>query len=67
MNPINNGNEEITALAERVFNDSEKAQVWLIRPNHALGDLAPLFLLDTDTGIAEVKRILGCVEYGVFS
>jgi putative toxin-antitoxin system antitoxin component (TIGR02293 family) len=40
---------------------------WLRKPLAALGNLAPLSLLDTFEGLQEVKVILGRLEWGVYS
>lgn len=57
----------IVAQAEAVFEHRETAQVWLKRPNRALGGVVPLDLLDTDAGTLEVSNLLGRIEHGVWS
>lgn len=48
-----------------VFNhEEEKFQRWLKKQNIALGGHAPESLLDTTTGIQEVKNCLNRIEYG---
>ncbi len=40
---------------------------WLRQPVVALGNLAPLSLLDTFDGLKEVQNVLGRLAYGVYS
>ncbi len=47
--------------------DADAAVSWLKRPNRALEDLAPLELLETETGAVFVKNLIGRLEYGVVS
>jgi putative toxin-antitoxin system antitoxin component (TIGR02293 family) len=57
----------LVALAEETFGDSDKARLWLRRPNRALEGRDPLDLLDTDGGARAVETILGRIGYGVYS
>jgi putative toxin-antitoxin system antitoxin component (TIGR02293 family) len=57
----------IAVQATEVLGSVEKASRWLHRPNLALGDQAPLKLLDTDIGARQVEEILGRIEHGVYS
>ncbi len=57
----------IIALVEEAFGNKEKGRAWLNRPNRALGGVTPLQILDTDVGTEEVKKVLGRIEYGVYS
>ncbi len=45
----------------------EKFQTWLSLPNLALGNVKPLELLKTSTGIRTVSDELIRIEYGVFA
>ena len=58
---------KILAFAESVFGTKEKARHWLNAPNRALGNVAPLSLLENEAGADEVTNVLGRIEYGVFS
>ncbi|MEW5790758.1 MAG: type II toxin-antitoxin system Xre/ParS family antitoxin [Pseudomonadota bacterium] len=58
---------QVTAFAEDVFGDLDKAHHWLRKPNRALGGQVPLDLLDTDLGTAEVRNVLGRIAHGVHS
>ena len=52
-----------TAVA---FGDEERVREWLLRPNHALGEAAPLVLPDTAIGTTAVRRVLVSIaESGV--
>lgn len=54
---------EIEAEAEDVFGDGDKAKNWMLKDNTALGS-APLSLLDTELGTAEVRKVLNAIAYG---
>jgi putative toxin-antitoxin system antitoxin component (TIGR02293 family) len=58
---------KILAIAESVLGSKEKARHWLNSPNRALGNVAPLSLLQTEAGADEVTNVLGRIEYGVYS
>lgn len=50
-----------------VFNkEKEKFQRWLAKPNISLGGVTPESLLDSLTGIQEVRNSLSRLEYGNF-
>lgn len=53
--------------AVEVFEDRANALHWLKSANHALGDVTPLSLLDTDLGAELVLDTLGRIEHGVFA
>jgi putative toxin-antitoxin system antitoxin component (TIGR02293 family) len=57
----------IVARSTEVFGTEERALGWLKEPNRALGENAPLSLLDTDIGAQAVEDVLGRIEHGVFS
>ena len=57
----------IATRASEVLGSEEKAQLWLHRPNRALGNVPPLDLLATDAGIEQVESVLGRLEQGVYS
>lgn len=59
---------ELLAYGKQVFNQEEaKLQRWLKKPNVALAGHTPESLLDTSTGIAEVRLCLDKIEYGNFA
>lgn len=45
----------------------DDALAWLHEPNRALGERAPIELLETEIGARQVEQILGRIEHGVFS
>lgn len=56
---------ELIDYGKEVFNnEEEKFQRWLKKTNRALGGNSPESLLDTITGIDEVKFCLNRIEYG---
>jgi putative toxin-antitoxin system antitoxin component (TIGR02293 family) len=59
---------ELLAYGKAVFNQEEaKFQRWLKKPNAALAGHTPESMLDTSTGINEVRLCLDKIEYGNFS
>ncbi|HYK76512.1 MAG TPA: antitoxin Xre/MbcA/ParS toxin-binding domain-containing protein [Daejeonella sp.] len=59
---------ELIDYGLEVFNnEEEKFQRWLKKPNLSLGGNIPENLLDTTTGIDEVKFILNRIEFGNFA
>lgn len=59
---------ELIAYGKEVFNnEDEKFQRWMQKPNIALNGQTPESLLDTASGIEELKRILNGIDYGIFS
>jgi putative toxin-antitoxin system antitoxin component (TIGR02293 family) len=65
--------ERILALADiyahgyEVFGDEEKFNHWIAEPNKSLAGQKPLDLLYTQFGREEVKRLIGRIDYGVYS
>lgn len=57
----------LVAKAIRVLGSAEKAAHWMETPNRALGQVAPLSLLDTEVGVRQVEGVLGRIEFGVYS
>lgn len=53
--------------AEEALGAREKATRWMRRPNRALSGRRPIELLESDVGTRMVERILGRIEYGVYS
>ncbi|NOY90324.1 MAG: DUF2384 domain-containing protein [Deltaproteobacteria bacterium] len=53
--------------ATSVLGSRDRATEWLRMPNMALGGDVPRTWLDTDAGTAEVLRLLGRVEHGIYS
>jgi putative toxin-antitoxin system antitoxin component (TIGR02293 family) len=53
--------------AIEVLEEREKAAEWIKRKNRALGNNAPIELMDTSAGINMVLDVLGRIEHGVYS
>lgn len=54
----------VTALAEEVFGEDEKAARWLRKPKSRFDGKAPLALLLTDAGSRLVEEMLLQLDYG---
>ncbi|NII28584.1 DUF2384 domain-containing protein [Pseudoflavitalea sp. X16] len=50
-----------------VFEDENRFNQWMFRPNSALGGQAPYDLIDNQFGREEVRDIIGRIAYGVYS
>jgi putative toxin-antitoxin system antitoxin component (TIGR02293 family) len=50
-----------------VLGSEQSARAWLREPNMALGRATPLSLMDTEAGAAEVRRLIGRLDHGVYS
>ncbi|GGM99503.1 hypothetical protein GCM10010967_36830 [Dyadobacter beijingensis] len=65
--------ERIVSLADiysygyEVFEDVERFNSWVFRPNKALGGQRPFDFLDNQFGREEVKNLIGRIDYGVYS
>lgn len=57
----------ISALADKTFQNAEKAARWLRKPNRALGGAVPLGLLSTGEGARLVEETLGQIAHGIFA
>ena len=58
---------DVWALAERVFGDASKAEIWLHRPNPSLATQRPIDLLTDDLGTAVVRETLERIDHGIFA
>lgn len=58
---------EVLEKGMEVFGSRQKLQTWLHTPLLALGQRAPLSLLDTSFGTRMVMDTLGRIEHGVIS
>ena len=54
----------LVSLAVNFLGDRKTAIDWLKRPNHALGGVAPLAIIDTELGARQVENVLGRIGYG---
>jgi len=57
----------IVALAQQSLGDRESAARWLKRSNRALGNVAPVSVMDTELGARQVESVLGRIAYGGIS
>lgn len=53
-------------LARTLFRNEDAIAEWLLRPSASLDHAAPLDLLDTDIGTAEVEGLITGLAYGNF-
>ena len=53
-------------LAAEIFKTNDAISQWLLKPDAALGDAAPIDLLDTDIGAREVENLLRALAHGQF-
>lgn len=56
--------EEVTRMAEAIFESNDMALNWMRKENIALGNAKPVELCGTDVGAAQVRRVLSAIEYG---
>jgi putative toxin-antitoxin system antitoxin component (TIGR02293 family) len=55
----------VFARCQEVMEDAERARRWLQTPSIPLGNVPPISLLDTYTGVEMVMDELGRIEHGV--
>jgi len=53
-------------LAGALFSSDEAVHQWLSKPDSALGNVAPLDILDTDVGAREIENLLRALAHGQF-
>jgi len=53
--------------ATDLFGDIDKARAWLKHPQRGLGGAIPLDYAETEIGAREVEKLLGRIDYGVYS
>jgi putative toxin-antitoxin system antitoxin component (TIGR02293 family) len=53
--------------AARTFDGAEEARQWLKTPQRGLGGAVPLDYAQTEAGAREVEKLLGRIDYGVYS
>jgi putative toxin-antitoxin system antitoxin component (TIGR02293 family) len=56
--------QRVYDLASSILGDTQKARLWLTRPNRVLEGQVPLRLLDTDAGTQLVEDELRRIEFG---
>ena len=58
---------QVVARATEVLGHRDRAVQWMTEENRALSGARPLELLDTEIGEAQVRDVLGRIDYGLFS
>ena len=53
--------------ASDIFGNIDKARAWLKQPQRGLGGAIPLDYAETELGAREVEKLLGRIDYGVYS
>ncbi len=56
--------DRLVDLSKYFLGNRELAVAWLNRPNHVLGGVAPLSLINTEDGMRQVENTLGRIGYG---
>lgn len=54
----------VARMAIGIFEDQDTAIAWMRQPNHTLGNMAPLDLMDTEPGAATVRQVLNAIATG---
>lgn len=54
----------VTRMAIEVFESEDSAIDWMRQPNRALGNAAPLDLMDTEPGAVSVRQVLNAIATG---
>jgi len=57
----------LTAMAERIFGEAERAHRWLRKPSRTLDGVVPLTLMKTETGAHLVEQTLHRIDYGMLA
>ena len=57
----------ITAMAEQVFGEPERAWRWLRKPKQRFDRKTPLEMLATDAGARLVEEMIVQIDYGMFA
>ncbi len=61
------GMADLYSYGFEVFEDEDRFNQWMAKPNKALGGQAPYDLIDNQFGREEVKNLIGRIDYGVYS
>jgi putative toxin-antitoxin system antitoxin component (TIGR02293 family) len=65
--------EKIVGMADlysygfEVFEDKDRFNEWMSKPNKALNGQIPYDLIDNQFGREEVKNLIGRIDYGIYS
>lgn len=58
---------DIYSFGYEVFEDTDRFNQWIFRPNHALGGQRPFDFLDNQFGREEIRNLIGRIDHGVYS
>lgn len=61
------GMADLYSYGFEVFENEDRFNQWMARPNKALGGQAPYDLIDNQFGREEVKNLIGRIDYGIYS
>ena len=61
------GLADIYSYGYEVFDNIERFNTWMSKPNLALSGKAPYEVVDSQFGREEVRNVIGRIEYGVYS
>ena len=57
----------ITAMAEQVFGEPERAWRWLRKPKQRFNGKTPIDMLATEAGARLVDEMIGQIDHGIFA
>jgi putative toxin-antitoxin system antitoxin component (TIGR02293 family) len=55
----------VTAMAEQVFGEAERAWRWLRKPKRQFGSKTPIEMLATEAGARLVEELVAQIDYGL--
>ena len=61
------GMADLYSYGFEVFENEDRFNQWMARPNKALGGQVPYDLIDNQFGREEVKNLIGRIDYGIYS
>jgi putative toxin-antitoxin system antitoxin component (TIGR02293 family) len=61
------GMADLYSYGFEVFEDEDRFNQWMSKPNKALNGKAPYDLIDNQFGREEVKNLIGRIDYGIYS
>lgn len=61
------GMADLYSYGFEVFENEDRFNQWMARPNKALGGQIPYDLIDNQFGREEVKNLIGRIDYGIYS
>ena len=61
------GMADLYSYGFEVFEDKDRFNQWMSKPNKALNGKAPYDIIDNQFGREEVKNLIGRIDYGIYS